>query len=141
MIDELMKVVEESDALSNSAAEQFYSFAYAQYQGGDLKRAVEIFRVLCSRRPLEARNWFGLAAALQEERKYEAAMRAWAMAAIIEPENPYPHFHAAECSCSLMNLEDARLALGQAQKRIGENHPLKEKIPLLQDAWDLERCI
>jgi len=138
-MEELLNVVQESDILSNTAAEQFYSFAFAQYQCGDLKKAAEAFHVLCARRPLEARFWFGLGATLQEGRAYDKALRAWAMAALLDRENPYPHFHAAECACSISNLDDARHALREAGARIAnkEDHPLKDRIPSLQEAWKL----
>jgi type III secretion system low calcium response chaperone LcrH/SycD len=138
-IQELMDVVQDSDALTNVAAEQFYSFAFAQYQCGDLKKAAETFHVLCARRPLESRFWFGLGATLQEDRYYKEALNAWAMAAILDKDNPYPHFHAAECACSISNLDDAKHALREAGTRIAhdEDHPLKERIPLLQEAWKL----
>lgn len=138
-MEELLQLVQESDVLTNIAAEQFYSFAFAQYQSGDLKKAAEAFHVLCARRPLEGRFWFGLGATLQEERDYEKAMKAWAMAALLDRENPYPHFYAAECACSMSNLDDAKHALREAEQRIStqENHPLKDRIPLLKEAWKL----
>jgi type III secretion system low calcium response chaperone LcrH/SycD len=134
---ELIDTVEESDVLSNTAAEQFYSFAFAQYQCGDLKKATDAFHVLCARRPLEARFWFGLGATLQEDKCYEGALRAWAMTALLDRDNPYPHFHAAECACSIANFDDAKHALREAKKRLTEDHPLEEKIPILQEAWKL----
>ncbi len=136
-MQELLDVVQESDALSKTEVEQFYSFAFAQYQCGDLYKAAEAFHVLCARRPLDPRFWFGLGATLQEGKKYEDALRAWAMAALLDKDNPYPHFHAAECACSMSNLEDAKHALREAGTRITEDHPLKDRIPLLKEAWKL----
>lgn len=139
MMKELLDSVNESDTLSPAEVEQFYSFAFAQYQCGDLKKAADAFHVLCARRPLEARFWFGLGATLQQDKYYEKAMHAWAMAALIDHENPYPHFHAAECACSLANLDDAKLALRETEIRIEkqEDHPLQDRIPLLKEAWKL----
>jgi len=128
---------DKSDVLTDVAAEHFYAFAFAQYQNGDLMLAHDAFHVLCARRPFEARFWFGLGAVLQEKKDYQAAMRAWAMAALLDRENPYPHFHAAECACSVQNLEDARLALREAEVRMPDGHSLKERIPLLREAWNL----
>ena len=137
MIDELLEEVKESDALSDTAAEQFYTFAFAQYRCGDLTKASDAFQILCARKPLEARFWFGLGATLQEDRNYKGAMKAWAMAALLDLKDPYPHFHAAECACSLVELKDAKYALLETEKRISEDHPLKDKVRLLKEAWDL----
>jgi type III secretion system low calcium response chaperone LcrH/SycD len=136
-MQELVNVVRESDALTDAQVEQFYAYAFAQYRCGGLQKAAEVFHVLCARRPFEARFWFGFAATLQEERKYEGALRAWAMAALLDQLDPYPHFHAAECSFSMNNLQDASLALKETEQRIVKNHPLEDRIPLLKEAWKL----
>jgi type III secretion system low calcium response chaperone LcrH/SycD len=129
--------VKMSDALSEAEAEEFYTFAHAQYESGSLKMARDAFNVLCIRKPLEHRFWFGYAATLQEEKKFEQALSAWAMAALLDCKNPYPHYHAAECSLSMNNLKDAKLALKETNKRIEVGHPLYDRIPLLKEAWKL----
>ena len=137
MMQELLEEVRESDALTDAQVEQFYAYAFAQYRSGGLQKAEEIFQVLCARRPFEARFWFGFAATLQEEKNYEGALRGWAMVALLDNSNPYPHFHAAECSFSIRNLRDAALALKETELRIEKNHPLEDRIPLLKEAWKL----
>lgn len=137
IFDVVRDVVRESDAVTDAQAEQFYAYAFAQYRCGGLQKATEVFHVLCVRRPLEARFWFGFAASLQEGKNYEEALRAWAMTALLDKANPYPHFHAAECSFSMNNLRDAALALQEVERRIEKNHPLEDKIPLLKEAWKL----
>jgi type III secretion system low calcium response chaperone LcrH/SycD len=134
---ELFSEVRREDALSDLAAEQFYAFGYAQYERGDWSKAEEAFHVLCARRPLEARNWFGLGATLQEAKEYERAMKAWAMCALLDRESPYAHFHAAECALSLGNTKDGGLALKEAEKRTESPHPLRERIAVLQRSWNL----
>lgn len=136
-MQQLFDVVRESDALTDAQAEQFYAYAFAQYRCGGLQKATEVFQVLCARRPFETRFWFGLAASLQEGKNYEEALRAWAMTALLDKLDPYPHFHAAECSFSMNNLRDAALALKEVERRIEKNHPLEDKIPLLKEAWKL----
>ena len=70
-----------------------------------------------------------------ERKKYEEALYAWAMAALLDKSNPYPHFHAAECAFSMNNLRDAKLALKEAETRMEKEHPLQEKISLLKELW------
>lgn len=114
----------------------FYAAAYAQYQANRNEDAAEIFSVLCARQPLEARYWFGLGASLQASSKHEKALHAWAMAALIRFDDPYPHFHAAECSYSLGKMQDALLALQEAKRRIHDpSHELNGPIAVLEEQW------
>jgi type III secretion system low calcium response chaperone LcrH/SycD len=125
--------------LSDTEVESFYAYAFAQYGSGNWKEAADVFRVLCTRRPLESRFWFGLGATLQEAGSYQDALHAWAMAALLEKDDPYPHFHAAECCFSLQLSQDASLALKESEKRIEPQsaHPLRPKITLLRQQWRL----
>ncbi len=128
-----------AEDLTEESVEQFYTYGYAQYKFGNISQAIEVFRVLCARRPFESRFWFGLGASCQELKQYEAALKAWAMAAITEKSDPYPHFHAAECAFSMQRLDEARLALTEAELRIAKdkNHPLRQRIPALKMTWKI----
>ncbi len=125
--------------LSDNEVERFYSFGFAQYGSGNWNQAADVFRVLCTRRPLEPKFWFALGATLQEARSYEEALQSWAMAALLKKEDPYPHFHAAECCLSLQMVKDAAKALRESEVRTQDEpkHPLKEKITLLRQQWRL----
>lgn len=115
--------------------ESFYAFATAQYHSGQWSEAADVFRLLCTKCPLEARFWFGLGATLQEAASYKDALGAWAMAALLKPEDPYPHFHAAECYFSLVDSQEAAKALKEVEGRIEKQHPLQEKMVLLREQW------
>ncbi len=125
--------------LSDEETERFYSYGFAQYGSGNWAEAADVFRVLCTRRPLEPRFWFALGATLQEAGSYPEALNSWAMAALLKKEDPYPHFHAAECCLSLQMAEDAAKALAESEVRIQSEpiHPLKDKIGLLRQQWRL----
>lgn len=123
------------ELISEKDVEAFYVLAYSHYNSGHWTEAADIFRLLCTRRPLESRFWFGLGAALQEGASFFDALHAWAMAALLKKEDPYPHFHAAECCFSLGQYEDAVKALEEALSKIETNHPLAEKISLLKEQW------
>lgn len=125
--------------LSDEEVEKFYAYGFAQYGSGNWSEAVDVFRVLCTRRPLEPRFWFGLGATLQEAGSYHDALHSWAMAALLKKEDPYPHFHAAECCFSLQMLQDGAKALAESEmrSRVQPSHPLKEKIGLLRQQWRL----
>lgn len=131
--------MEELNAITHEEIEQFYAFGFAQYGSGNWGKAADAFRVLCTRRPMEPRFWFALSATLQEAGSYKDALHSWAMAALLNKEDPYPHFHAAECCFSLQMLKDAAKALREAEERTlsDSTHPLKGKIALLRQQWRL----
>lgn len=125
--------------LSEEEVEKFYAYGFAHYGTGSWCEAADVFRVLCTRRPLEPRFWFALGATLQEAGSYHDALHSWAMAALLKKEDPYPHFHAAECCFSLQMAQDAARALLESETRIQSEstHPLKAKIGLLKQQWRL----
>lgn len=131
--------MEEAPTISLEEIEQFYAFGFAQYGSGNWGKAADAFRVLCTRRPMESRFWFALSATLQEAGSYQEALHSWAMAALLKKEDPYPHFHAAECCFSLQILKDAAKALKESEERISSDptHPLKGKIALLRHQWKI----
>ncbi len=136
MIADFLKNPRTDLLLSEEEVEKFYAYGFAQYNSGRWAESADVFRVLCTRRPLEARFWFALGATLQEAESYSDALHAWAMCALLKKEDPYPHFHAAECCFSLNWTGDASKALKEAEERAGAGgHPLKDKISLLRERW------
>ncbi|HSX37873.1 MAG TPA: tetratricopeptide repeat protein [Chlamydiales bacterium] len=123
--------------LSDSESETFYQFGFSHYNSGNWLEAADVFRLLCARRPVDSRFWFGLGAALQEGGSYFDALHAWAMASLLKKEDPYPHFHAAECYFSLLDPKEGAKALHQAATRIEQNHPLEKKIAVLKEQWKI----
>ena len=123
--------------MTEEEIEQFYAYGFAQYGSGNWSGAVDVFRVLCTRRPLEPKFWFALGATLQEAGSYQDALYSWAMASLLNAKDPYPHFHAAECCLSLHMAKDAAKALQETENRIHKElaHPLKDKVVLLRQQW------
>ncbi len=126
-----------SSELSEEEMERFYTYGFSQYEGGNYKEAIEVFRILCTRGPRVSRFWFALGASLQQANQYEEALRAWAIAALLSPKDPMPHFHAAECYLSVKNLKDAFFALKETKVRTDQEDPLNERIDLLKKQWSL----
>lgn len=91
--------------------------AYALYNASDYKEAEPLFRSLIQEHPLDKKTWFGLASTLMMQKKYEEALMPWAMTALLEDNDPLPHFHAAECLFSLGQQEEAKKALALAEER------------------------
>ncbi|MDN3504177.1 MAG: tetratricopeptide repeat protein [Rhabdochlamydiaceae bacterium] len=115
-------------------AQIFYSFAHQLYQTGEYEKAEPIFRKLCISRPLEARNWMGLAASLQEQAKYDIAVVAWSMVCFMQNDYAKAHFHAAECLVSLNNLDDAQSALNACKEHAKNDESLLNRIEALEES-------
>lgn len=103
--------------VSNYEMEEVYSEAYRFYQEDIYLESSAAFRWLVLLNPFVAKYWQGLAASLQLLGKYEKALHAYAMVALLDCDNPYPHFHAYTCYCDLHNPEDADKALDLAYQR------------------------
>ncbi len=136
MFQQFLAHAPKKPSLSEKEAESFYAFGFSLYGGGSFQEAVDVFEVLCVQRPLEHRHWFGLASSLQESGEYQKALPAWAMAAIINAADPYPHLHAAECCFSLKQMKEAKIALQAAVARAQDNTILLDQITLLQKRWE-----
>ena len=54
--------------LSAEDASLLYTIGHNLYEAGDYEKAEPLFRRLVTARPLESRNWFGLAATLQQRK-------------------------------------------------------------------------
>ncbi|MBF8262756.1 MAG: scc2 [Parachlamydiales bacterium] len=136
----MQRLLEMAKVAPKIDCESFYAHAYALYQANSLSQAAEVFQVLCARSPLDQRFWFGLGASCQESGRFAEAERAWAMAALLDPLDPYPHFYAAQCAHSLNQTDDAALALLKAEERTTDlEHPLHEVVLLLKEQWR-NRC-
>lgn len=123
--------------LSAEETEKFYTYGFCQYESGNYKEAVDVFRILCTNHPTVSRFWFALGASLQQTHLFEEALRAWAVAAILTPQDPMPHFHAAECYLSTKNLIEANKALDATKSRMAGEDPLNCKIDLLKKQWGM----
>lgn len=103
--------------VTNYEMEEVYSEAYRLYQEDIYLESSTAFRWLVLLNPFAAKYWKGLAASLQLLGKYEKALHAYAMVALLDSDNPYPHFHAYECYEDLQNKDDAEKALELAYQR------------------------
>ncbi len=123
---------------SNEDVSVLYSLGYSLYEAGDYAHSKKIFQQLVISKPLEQKYWFGLASSLQLERHYNEALIAWSMSALILDEDPFPHFHAAECLISLNQQEEAAKALKASKTRITatpEHLNIKNQIEVMEKAW------
>jgi type III secretion low calcium response chaperone LcrH/SycD len=123
--------------LSLKEAETIYASAYALYESSHYEQAGDLFLQLIFSNTFEQKYWRGLAASRQMEGKYEDALHAWSLVALLLEEDPFPHFYSAECFVSLKNKEEALLALHAAEERLkerGQEDTLRAKIECLKQA-------
>lgn len=74
-----------------------HQIAFQFYQQADYKKAASAYSYLTVLNPYEYKFWMGLAISKQSDRLYEEAIVGFTMAEAIDPENPTPHLHLAQC--------------------------------------------
>jgi len=126
--------------MSEEMVENLYSFAHGFYSNGKYKEAVDVFRFLIALRVRSHRFWKGLGASLQMTGAYREAVDAYSWAALLDPNDndPAPHFHAAECLCSLNQTQRALQALKSAAflaKKEKKHHDMLPRINALGRVW------
>jgi tetratricopeptide (TPR) repeat protein len=111
-----------------------YELAYNLYSANDFSKASEIFQRLVIAKPFEALFWQGFGSCQHMQNKYQEALTPWSMWCLIDDENPFPHFYAAESLFSLNEISEGFKALTASENR-DEKGVLKDKIEGLRLAW------
>ena len=118
---------------SKQEIEIIYASGYRFYQQGAYEKAAELFTTLVMYDPFDQRSWKGLAAARQMDQKYQAAVQAWGVLALLSGHAPDAHFHAAECLLSWGEREEALKALQYAEQTLNSNTDLSAKLQTLKE--------
>lgn len=139
VLDDLRETVSENGGILTKDFTQddlilLYELGYQLYQVGNYPKGEEIFRRLVLASPLEKNHWQGLGSCQQMQQKYQEAIISWSMLILIDPQNPLPHFHAAECLFSLDQIDHAMEALKAAESRDSGRNFLG-KITALKQSW------
>ncbi|MCB1071658.1 MAG: tetratricopeptide repeat protein [Chlamydiia bacterium] len=115
------------------------SFAQTLYQNGDYEEAKGVYQQLAAFEPYSPNYWAGVGACLQVEKRYEEALKAWSMVALLNEEDPSSHFHAAECYYALGLFLEGEKELDACKGRVKEtDQDLLEKIARLESSWTKE---
>jgi len=125
---------------TEEVVEELYSYAFGYYEKGWYEEAEPLFRVLTALRIRSVKFWKGLGATLQMRKKYPEAVEAYGWAAMCDEglEDPYPHFHAAECLLTHGDIPKGLQALNSAKavaKKQGNYYGLIDQVDLLQKTW------
>jgi len=97
--------------IGDKETEALYAIAYNMYRTGQYEKALSLFKTLCFLDQLEPKYWFGLGATYQRLKNFERAASVYAYTTILEPDNPTPALHAAECLIALGKRYEAEGAL------------------------------
>lgn len=130
---------ENAPLFTPEAIESMYGMAHQMYSSGNFEQASHVFRVLTFLDATKKRNWMGLGASLQMLKQYGEAVDMYGIAGLMEENDPYIHFHAAECLFLMGEKEKGRIALNSAEmmaeKQKNKDHALISQLELFRQAW------
>lgn len=106
--------------ITKQETEIIYDLGYQYYQTHKYEDAEKIFQLLCLYDHLETKFWVALGATLQLLKRYERAISVYSYSALIDPNDPRPPLHAAECYLALNNKDKAISALESAIQAAGD---------------------
>jgi len=128
---------ESTKKFSKEAAEELYAFGYGFYENGKYDTAIHFFRLLTLIDPEMKKYWMGLGASYQMLKEDQHAVQCYGVAALIDKNDPYAHFHAAEALFSLGNRQLGNEALEAAEtiaaSQFGQDDTLLSRIVLMKE--------
>lgn len=114
------KTTKDALGLTDAMVEGIYGQAYRLYNTGKYRDACQIFRLLLMINATEVKYAMGFAACFHMLKEYDAAVGAYNMVTVIDPNNPIPFYHISDCYIKLGDPLSAKVALDMAVKRAGE---------------------
>jgi tetratricopeptide (TPR) repeat protein len=109
--------------LSDETIEFIYQCGNRHYQANEMADAADIFHLLACLDFRRHNVWVAQGAAEQTLGHFEAAIKAYAMAMLANPNAPLPYVHSAECYLALSSrISDAQECLDAALKCVSEQH-------------------
>lgn len=106
--------------MNDAMMEGIYGQGYRLYNTGKYRDASQLFRLLIMLNASEPKYIMGLAACFHMLKEYKSAVETYLIAAMVEPDNPVPHFHSSDCYMQMNNNISALVALEMAVKRAGK---------------------
>jgi len=102
--------------LPKSYLEKLYASGYLKFQNKDYRPACQLFALLTFLAPDEKKYWKSLGAAHVCLEEYRAAIESYSTLALLDPQNPEPHFFIAFCQKKLGGKKEAIDSLDRANK-------------------------
>lgn len=118
---------------SDARLEEMYAKGYNLYKSGKYKEALPHFKLLIVAHPKEPRYSFAVAACLHMLKQYSEAGFMYNCSSFLDPSNPIPQYHLANCCLQINNHVGAYIALEMALKRCKQNvqhKALQERIEM-----------
>lgn len=128
------KSIAEAMHFPSEQVEFIYSYAVSLYEAGQYQDASKAFFYLEQLDHKDARYAFGYAASLHKLKVFNDAASHYLLAASVDPSNPAPWFHAADCYLHLKLPHGAQTMLSNAIMVAGENSQYAQ---IKQDALTL----
>lgn len=126
---------QEAFGVTEQEMEAFYKEGLTAYEARNLPLACEVFHWLAFFNPFRKRTWLGLGASYQLSKEWLKALHAYAVASLLDLEDPTPHYYAYGCYDALGDLFERERALQLAAEKVygrAEYAPLAESIANLQ---------
>lgn len=114
--------------------EELYEKGYNLYKSGHYKEALPHFKLLILGHPKEPRYVMALAATYHMLKDFTNAEFMYNCTSFLDPDNPVPQYHLADCCIHLNNSVGAYIALEMALtrcKRSIGHEALQERIEML----------
>lgn len=107
--------------LTDTDKEVLYSVAHNFYKNGKYDKALPLFQFLSLIDHVNKKWWMGYGAAAQMSKDYTKAINAYAMATVLDIDDPRPQLQAAYCLLMEKKRDEARMALEGAILAAGSN--------------------
>ena len=120
--------------VNDSSVQGMYGQAHRFYSQGKYNEALDLFRLLILLENSEIKYFMGASACLHMLKEYSSAVQTYMICGIMDPKDPRPHYHAADCHMKLGDKFAAVVSLEMALARAGEKPEfiqLKERAQLL----------
>lgn len=114
------KTFQDMIGFSATTMEKLYAKARSLFRRERYEEAADAFIFLTTLNPHYYVYWIGLGMSEHLSGYYQEALGAYAMAAICDPNNPVPHYHAASCYRHLLDHANARVALESCIRCCGD---------------------
>lgn len=127
--------------LTDAMVEGIYGQAYRLYNTGKFQEASQLFRLLIMINTTEPKFTMGLAACLHMMKEYKSAADAYTVLYVIDPHNPVPFYHAADCYIQTGDIFSALVSLRMAidlAKDKPEFRTLKDRAKMMVESLEKE---
>ncbi|MEX1012461.1 MAG: SycD/LcrH family type III secretion system chaperone [Waddliaceae bacterium] len=114
--------------------EYIYGNGYQLFKSGHFDKAKEIFQLLMMLNPSDPKYCMGLATCARQQKDFDGSIQYFFQTALLDRDNPYPFYFAAECFVEKKDYASGIFALKLAEERVKNNPklaPLSKQIAAL----------